>query len=164
MAWLRTWWLGLVMLVAACGPQPQSAMTDGAGTHPAAQTLAAAPVLTADRYGDWPLWSKNRKYSASENAHYHFDKHAAEFGITTYETWVAQVHGFIHNPPAGTETLRRPNGDVLLYDPRGNVFAVMTRDGAPRTMFRPDNGAAYWRKQKQVEAERRPGRDPRSDD
>ena len=68
---------------------------------------------------------------------------------------MAMVHGFIHNPPTGTETLKRTNGDTLFYDPKGNVFAVMTRAGAPRTMFRPDNGAAYWRQQKIIESQRR---------
>lgn len=117
-------------------------------------------TITATRYGDWPLWSQNRKYSADENAHYHFQKHGPEFSAKSYPDYMAMVHGFIHNPPAGTETLKRTNGDTLFYDPKGNVFAVMTKAGAPRTMFRPDNGAAYWRQQKIIESERRtPRRD-----
>lgn len=127
---------------------------------------AALPIaahratITDTHYGDWPLWSKNRKYSADENAHYHFQKHGPEFSAKSYPDYMAMVHGFIHNPPAGTETLKRTNGDTLFYDPKGNVFAVMTKAGAPRTMFRPDNGAAYWRQQKIIESERRtPRRD-----
>jgi pyocin large subunit-like protein len=116
---------------------------------------AQAAKITATRYGDWPLWSQNRKYSADENAHYHFRKHGPEFSAKSYPDYMAMVHGFIHNPPAGTETLKRTNGDTLFYDPKGNVFAVMTRAGAPRTMFRPDNGAAYWRQQKIIESRRR---------
>jgi len=114
--------------------------------------------ITATRYGDWPLWSQNRKYSADENAHYHFQKHGPEFSAKSYPDYMAMVHGFVHNPPAGTETLKRTNGDTLFYDPKGNVFAVMTRAGAPRTMFRPDNGAAYWRQQKIIESQRRASR------
>ncbi|MBW8881365.1 MAG: hypothetical protein JF615_08085 [Asticcacaulis sp.] len=162
MGWLRSWILLFLLAVTACGPSPQAVMPDGAGQAPAVQGVAAsAAAITETRYGDWPLWSKNRKYSASENAHYHFQKHGPEFGVASYEAWVTKVHGFIHNPPAGTETVRRNNGDVLMYDARDNVFAVMTRDGAPRTMFRPDDGAAYWRKQKEIEANRRVGRDPK---
>ena len=116
--------------------------------------------ISETRYGDWPLWSKNRKYSADENAHYHFQKHGPEFSAKSYPDYMAMVHGFIHNPPAGTQTLKRSNGDTLFYDPKGNVFAVMTRAGAPRTMFRPDNGAAYWQQQKIIESQRRtPRRD-----
>lgn len=128
-----------------------------------AVTVSGAPLpitaqratLTGTRYGDWPLWSKNRQYSADENAHYHFQKHGPEFSAKSYPDYMAMVHGFIHNPPVGTETLKRSNGDTLFYDPKGNVFAVMTRAGAPRTMFRPDNGAAYWRQQKIIESQRR---------
>jgi hypothetical protein len=116
--------------------------------------------ISETRYGDWPLWSKNRKYSADENAHYHFERHGPEFSAKSYPDYMAMVHGFIHNPPPGTQTLKRSNGDTLFYDPKGNVFAVMTKAGAPRTVFRPDNGAAYWQKQKQIESERRtPRRD-----
>ena len=46
------------------------------------------------------------------------------------------------------ETIDRPNGDKVMYDPGGNVFAVVTRDGAPRTMFKPRDGASYWAQQK----------------
>ena len=60
---------------------------------------------------------------------------------------------FVESPPRGTETLTRRNGDKLLYDPHGNVFAVVTRDGAPRTMFKPRDGQAYWAEQKQRLAE-----------
>lgn len=112
-------------------------------------------VVTATHYGDWPLWSSNRKYSTAENARYHFERHGPEFGSKSFEDHIAMVHGFIHAPPPGTETLKRNNGDTLFYDPKGNVFAVMTKKGAPRTMFRPDDGVAYWNRQKIIESERR---------
>lgn len=112
-------------------------------------------AVTATRYGDWPLWSSNRKYSAEDNARYHFERHGREFGAKSLDDYMAMVHGFIHAPPEGTQTLKRNNGDTLFYDPNANVFAVMTRKGAPRTMFRPDNGPGYWNQQKIIESERR---------
>ncbi|MFT4074712.1 MAG: hypothetical protein QM647_04205 [Asticcacaulis sp.] len=137
-------------------PLVEAAPVSGAPLPIAAQRAQ----ISETSYGDWPLWSKNRKYSADENAHYHFQKHGPEFSAKSYPDYMAMVHGFIHNPPAGTETLKRSNGDTLFYDPKGNVFAVMTKAGAPRTMFRPDTGAAYWRQQKIIESERRtPRRD-----
>lgn len=116
-------------------------------------------VVTATRYGDWPLWSSNRKYSTEENARYHFERHGPEFGAQSHDDYMAMVHGFIHSPPDGTLTLKRNNGDTLFYDAKDNVFAVMTKKGAPRTMFRPDDGMAYWERQKVIEAERRTIRD-----
>jgi pyocin large subunit-like protein len=56
------------------------------------------------------------------------------------------------------ETLARPNGDTLFYDPRANVFAVADRDGLPKTMFKPDNGGAYWQEQKDRGAKRQTAR------
>jgi pyocin large subunit-like protein len=44
--------------------------------------------------------------------------------------------------------VERPNGDVLLYQASTNTFAVVSRDGAPRTLFKPRDGAAYWAEQK----------------
>ena len=44
-------------------------------------------------------------------------------------------------------------------DPKTNVFAVATKDGAPRTMFKPETGQAYWDQQKQREADRANGSD-----
>jgi hypothetical protein len=35
-----------------------------------------------------------------------------------------------------------------MYDPKGNLFAVVDKDGAPRTLFKPRDGAAYWDQQK----------------
>jgi pyocin large subunit-like protein len=125
----------------------------------APQTGAALPLpsgpraqITKTAYGDWPLWSKSRKYSADDNAHYQYAHHGAEIGAKSYADFLAMAHGFVHAPPKGVQTLKRRNGDTLLYDPRQNIFAVMTRQGAPRILFRPRDGAAYWEQQKAIEA------------
>ncbi|MBV9512274.1 MAG: hypothetical protein JO303_18545, partial [Caulobacteraceae bacterium] len=44
-----------------------------------------------------------------------------------------------------------------LYDPAQNIFAVVTKDGAPRTMFKPEQGQAYWARQQQQVADRAKG-------
>ena len=121
-----------------------------AATQPAEPAMAPqqTAAVSTTRYGDWPLWSSNSQYSADDNAHYQFGKHGGDIGATSYDDFVARAHGFIHHPPAGTETVRRKNGDTLFYNARQNLFAVMTKDGAPRTFFKPDNGAAYWAQQK----------------
>jgi pyocin large subunit-like protein len=124
-----------------------------------ATSSVADAGITETRYHEWPLWSYNRQYKAAENAQYHFEKHGPEFGAKSYEDWLAKVHGFIHSPPKGTQTIPRNNGDTLFYHAASNTFAVMTKRGAPRTMFKPDNGAAYWQKQKEIEAGRRTIRD-----
>jgi hypothetical protein len=110
---------------------------------------------------DAGLWSSNRKYSARQNAEYHFKRDGRDFGARTIDDYVRQAHDFIDRPPHGTLTLTRRNGDHLFYDPAGNTFAVADRKGAPRTMFKPREGMAYWEKQKAREAGAR-GRSARS--
>ncbi|MGE5500448.1 MAG: hypothetical protein ACM3W4_00815 [Ignavibacteriales bacterium] len=95
-----------------------------------------------------PIWSSNAKHSAQENAEYHFDRDGAAFGAKSPEDFARKAYAFIEHPPRGAETLTRTNGDKLIYDPASNVFAVATKDGQPRTMFKPDDGPAYWAKQK----------------
>jgi pyocin large subunit-like protein len=128
---------------------------DGPPPPKGLEARADSTSISDTRYGQWPLWSYNRKYKAVENARYHFEKHGPEFGAKSYEDWLFKVHSFIHNPPSGTQTLKRNNGDTLFYHPASNTFAVMTKRGAPRTMFKPEDGAAYWQKQKEIESRRR---------
>ena len=45
----------------------------------------------------------------------------------------------------------------------GAFFAVANREGAPRTMFKPDDGMAYWQEQKTREARRQTARSERGD-
>lgn len=101
-----------------------------------------------------PVWAPNRRLTPDEAAKANFDRNGAEFGVTSLEAWIERVHDFVETPPRGAQRLTRANGDVLIYDPAGNVFAVATAEGAPRTMFKPREGAAYWEQQKSLEASR----------
>ena len=101
-----------------------------------------------------PFWAANRTRSAEENAQRSFERNGETFGAKSADDYVAKVHAFVSDPPKGSETLKRSNGDLLIYDPKGNVFAVVSREGAPRTMFKPDEGASYWDEQKSREARR----------
>jgi pyocin large subunit-like protein len=99
-----------------------------------------------------PMWAANRRYSAEENAEYQFKQHGEEIGAKDVEDFVKKVHAFAKK--SGTERFERTNGDVLLYDAKANLFAVYNKDGAPKTMFKPDEGASYWEKQKTQTASR----------
>ena len=60
---------------------------------------------------------------------------------------MAKAHAFVDSPPSGVQKVERANGDALLYDAKTNTFAVVTKAGAPRTMFKPRDGASYWQQQ-----------------
>jgi pyocin large subunit-like protein len=95
-----------------------------------------------------PVWSSNATHSAQENAAYHFQRDGQAFGVKSPEDFSRMAYAFVASPPKDAQILTRSNGDKLIYDPVGNVFAVATKDGEPRTIFKPDDGPAYWAKQK----------------
>jgi pyocin large subunit-like protein len=164
--------------VASCDNGPSAVETRARTDAPAnfepagniSSTERDAPFADArgDRaaaeVGGRPLWSSNRKYSAAQNADYHFKRDGRDFGARSVDAYVAQAHAFISKPPRGTLTLTRRNGDRLYYDPAGNTFVVASRAGAPRTMFKPREGMAYWEKQKARETGRRASRGRSRDD
>jgi pyocin large subunit-like protein len=142
----------------------ETARGDGAGGEEFAGNRAAERNAAAPEVNGRPMWSATRRYSAEENARRAFERNGQTFGATDVDAFVEKAHAFVHNPPRGTLTLDRRNGDTLLYDPKGNVFAIRTAEGAPRTMFKPDDGMAYWEEQKTREARRSAGRGAGDDD
>ena len=113
-----------------------------------------------------PVWSESRAHSAQDSATYHFKRDGADLGAKTLDDFLTKVHRFGDHPPAGTLKLVRANGDRLLYDPKANLFGVFTRQGAPRTVFKPNQGMEYWTEQKtreQANAGRDGGNRRRSD-
>ena len=95
-----------------------------------------------------PMWAPSKAKSAEEGAEKAFERNGEAFGAKTLDQYIQKAHAFVGHPPKGTQTLTRKNGDTLFYDPKSNVFAVANKEGAPRTMFKPDDGEAYWEKQK----------------
>lgn len=51
------------------------------------------------------------------------------------------------SPPQGTLLKYRSNGDKLFYHPETNTFAAQTKNGIPKTIFKPKNKMEYWKKQ-----------------
>jgi pyocin large subunit-like protein len=171
---------GAALMLAGCDNGPSAvAQKQAAGTQMAASAGGASadasfrsdngsredhrqdPVPEVDGK---PMWSASRKFSAQQNAQRAFDRNGEAFGADNIDEFVQKAHGFVSKPPKGTLTMTRNNGDKLFYDPKSNVFAVASRAGAPRTMFKPDEGMAYWEEQKAREAKRQASRRNRDDD
>ncbi|WP_245161414.1 S-type pyocin family protein [Brevundimonas alba] len=118
----------------------EAVLTSAAGsTAEAAETVPekAKPALTA-----------NRRETVDAKIARLFERNGADFGAASAEDYLAKVQAFTGRPPAGTDRVERPNGDVLLYQASTNTFAVVSRDGVAKTMFKPRDGAAYWAEQK----------------
>ncbi len=162
------------MSLAACDGGPASAPARDHAQRGGDTRVATAPYagasnsgVRATSYGDdradprrepvplvkgKPMWAANRLHTAQENAEYHFEHDGPDFGASSVDDFVTKVHAFVDKPPQDAAYITRANGDRLIYDAQGNVFAVVTKDGAPRTMFKPRAGAAYWDEQKAREA------------
>lgn len=146
----------LCLIVGACDGgasavpvQKAVASTDGGTVETVSSRDDDRPTTTARRadvptINGKPMWSSTRRFSSEQNARRAFEKHGEALGIRDVDAFVEKAHDFVSSPPKGSRTYKRANGDTLIYDPASNVFAVVTRDGAPRTMFKPDDGPAYW--------------------
>jgi pyocin large subunit-like protein len=167
MAGMKIWLVASVVALslAACDNGPSAVAPKQAAGTQLAESAAPGPSVSdetpTDRRQDpvklvdgKPMWSASRRYSAQENAERAFERNGEAFGAQDLDAFVRKAHAFVGHPPKGVLTLTRANGDRLFYDPKSNVFAVASKAGAPRTMFKPDEGLAYWEQQKSREAGR----------
>ena len=119
------------------------------GVETAAQFASATAAAAAAPAEIAPATlTANRSESVDEKVRRLFERNGADFGARTPEAYLAQVEAFTRRTPSDVERATRPNGDVLLYQASTNTFAVVDADGVARTMFKPDEGAAYWEEQK----------------
>ena len=158
-------------VLAGCDNGPSAVGKQAAGSQmaTAGTTAPSAEAPKVDHRKDpvklldgKPEWAASRRYSAQESAQHAYDRNGEAFGAQSLEDYVRKARAFVEHPPKGVETLSRPNGDTLFYDAKANVFAVADKAGAPRTMFKPDDGAAYWQEQKDRETKREARADHRS--
>ena len=94
------------------------------------------------------IWSWTKSKTSVENAFGHWKKHGSEFPqYQNAKKYTEGARKFMENPPNGTLTKTRANGDKLFYDPKTNTFGSQKPSGVPKTMFKPDEGIKYWEKQ-----------------
>jgi RHS repeat-associated protein len=94
------------------------------------------------------IWTSTRNQSSVENAFSHWQKHGQDFpNCPNAKSYAKTARDFLNNPPNGSLTKVRSNGDTLVYDPATNTFAAGDANGVPRTMFKPTNGMGYWGRQ-----------------
>ena len=124
-----------LMALSACDNGPSAVETrdqsaDGAGAKKTAVTA-------------------NRRETVNAKITRLYERNGADFGSRSPEDFLTKVKAFTESPPAGAETVKRPNADTLYYQASTDTFAVVSRDGTPRTMFNPDDGPICWAQQKE---------------
>ncbi|MFA4961974.1 MAG: S-type pyocin family protein [Brevundimonas sp.] len=116
---------------------PLALAATGTGGDDAPAAAQPKPVLTA-----------SRRETVDDKIARLYQRNGADFGAGSAEDYLNKVTAFTAKPPRDAETVKRPNGDTLIYQASTNTFAVVARDGTPRTMFKPTTGADYWAEQK----------------
>ena len=151
-AWAAGAALALLGL-AGCGNGGSAVETRDRAAEGAETVLASAAGTSAEAAESGPgkatpALTANRRETVDAKVARLFERNGADFDAASAEDYLAKVRRFTTRPPAGTERVERPNGDVLLYQASTNTFAVVSRDGVAKTMFKPRDGAAYWSEQK----------------
>ncbi len=141
----------VVLALAACDSGGSAVETRERTAEPVALISAAAPEneMEAATPEAKPPVTANRRETADAKVQRLYERNGAAFGAKSADEYLMKVRAFTETTPRGTETVKRPNGDTLYYQASTNTFAVVDRNGVPRTMFKPDDGPAYWAEQKE---------------
>lgn len=139
------------LVLAGCDSGGSAVETrDRATSDPVALISAAAPESEMEVAPQAkPPVTANRRETADAKVQRLFERNGAAFGAKSADDYLTKVRAFTEATPKGTETVKRPNGDTLYYQASTNTFAVVDRNGVPRTMFKPDDGPTYWAQQKE---------------
>lgn len=138
-------------LLTACGNGGSAVETRERAADGAEAVLTSAAGSAAVAAGPapaQPALTANRRESVDAKTERLFRTNGADFGAATAGEYLDKVRAFTSRPPTDAERVERPNGDVLLYQASTNTFAVVSREGVAKTMFKPRDGAAYWAEQK----------------
>ncbi len=146
-AWMTGAALALLALTA-CGNGGSAVETRDRAADGAEAVLTSAAAAPTAAGAAKPALTANRRETVDAKVARLFERNGADFGAASAEDYLDKVQAFTDRPPAGTERVERPNGDVLLYQASTNTFAVVSREGVAKTMFKPRDGAAYWAEQK----------------
>ena len=139
------------LVLAGCDSGGSAVETrDRATADPVALISAAAPESEMEVAPQAkPPVTANRRETADAKVQRLFERNGAAFGAKSADDYLTKVRAFTEATPKGTETVKRPNGDTLYDQAATNTFAVVDRNGVPRTMFKPDDGVTYWTQQKE---------------
>jgi pyocin large subunit-like protein len=138
------------LVLAGCDSGGSAVETRDRATAEPVALISAAPEIEMEVAPQAkPPVTANRRETANAKVQRLFERNGASFGARSADDYLTKVRAFTEATPKGTETVKRPNGDTLYYQASTNTFAVVDRNGVPRTMFKPDDGPTYWAQQKE---------------
>ncbi|MCR9247607.1 MAG: hypothetical protein NXI31_21490 [bacterium] len=137
---VANWWLDLGLFGDQNGskpPAPEPTQKSAPADHgsakgaPAERAPAAGPGFTSPR-------SLER----------HFEKHGHEFDVASAAEYLA-IAQRLRDAPVGGDVLeeRRRDGVVTRFDRDTGAFVAFNADRTIRTLFKPDDGERYFKRQ-----------------
>ena len=141
-----------LMVLTGCDSGASAVETRDRAAAAEVQPLAMAATgesASAEAEAIKPIVTANRRETVDAKIQRLYERNGAAFGARSAEDYLTKVTAFTTTPPRDVDTATRPNGDTLLYQASTNTFAVVSRDGVARTMFKPDDGPTYWAEQKE---------------
>ncbi|OGO25833.1 MAG: hypothetical protein A2136_00640 [Chloroflexi bacterium RBG_16_54_11] len=114
-------------------------VTVGVGTVVIANGGAVALNGAYALGGNLSLIQGNRGFSNANSLTDHFKKHGAEFGYTNESQYLKGAQDFVGTKGnQGVLSKVRANGETVIYNPKTNEFAIVSKDGSIITYFKPD--------------------------
>jgi pyocin large subunit-like protein len=91
-------------------------------------------------------------FASREKLEQHYRKHGAEFGDISMEEYLRHAQ-HLRDRPAGGSVIEyvRDNGIASRFDRETGTFIAFNRDKTIRTCFKPNDGEAYFHRQKNKE-------------
>lgn len=97
-------------------------------------TPSPRPIPPTDK-----IWTSTKKRTRVKNAYEHWKDHKRDFPeLQNAKQYVDKARNFLSKPDPNKLIKKRINGDIIIYDPTTNIFAIQDIDGIPRTMYKPD--------------------------
>lgn len=97
------------------------------------------PVLVHNAGSACGIWTATANKTSAQNAYRHYKDHHADFpDVQNALQYVQKATDWLHNPPPEADFCFRPNGDFVVFDETTDYFGVMTKDGVPRTFYKPN--------------------------
>ncbi|VTO19500.1 S-type pyocin family protein [Brevundimonas vancanneytii] len=142
-----------VLVLAGCDNGGSAVETrERSAAEPVGLTSAGAPdaaVETAAVEAAKPPVTANRRETADAKVQRLYARNGADFGAKSADDYLQKVRAFTEMRQGEP---RRSSGRMATpcsIQASTNTFAVVDRNGVPRTMFKPDDGPAYWAQQKE---------------
>lgn len=119
-------------------PAPRPSVETKVPQTPSPVISNPAPAKRTSNVG----WTS--KYSLES----HFRKHAGEFGNITIDDYLQEAKD-LRDAPVGGAVLEivRTDGVITRFNKQTGSFIAFNKDKSIRTLFRPDDGERYFRRQ-----------------